>query len=118
MNLENEIKEIKAALARIELAISGQDKTQASRKKSIRKDVSENDDDDNFSGATGGVRLLISKGFFKQRRQFGEIKSTLQADGYLYSKQAFQNAVARMAKVGGPLTAIKQGKNKVYAERK
>lgn len=117
MNIENEIKEIKATLARIEAALSGQSATQDSQKGRRSKAVKGKNDED-YSGATGGIRLLISKGFFKQRRQFAEIKSTLQADGYLYSKQAFQNAVARLAKVGGPLTAIKQGKNKVYAERK
>ncbi len=36
-----------------------------------------------FKGATGGLRLLISKGFFDRRRKFSEIESDLNKQGYL-----------------------------------
>lgn len=71
-----------------------------------------------FKGAPGGVRFLSSKGYFKTPRRFGEIIAAAEAEGYLYSKQAIQNALTRMAKVGGPLVTLRRGGGKVYAERK
>jgi hypothetical protein len=38
----------------------------------------------NFKGATGGLRLIISKGFFDRRRKFSEIEGELNKQGYHY----------------------------------
>lgn len=73
---------------------------------------------EDFKGAPGGVRYLCSKGYFKTPRRFGEIMTAVEAEGYLYTKQAIQNALTRMAKVGGPLVTLRKGGGKVYGERK
>jgi|ERR1700678_368312 hypothetical protein len=71
-----------------------------------------------FVGATGGIRYLISKGFFRQKRTFAEIRQALTDEGYHYTKQAVQNPLTAMSKVGGALVSLKEGKRKVYATRK
>jgi hypothetical protein len=71
-----------------------------------------------FDGATGGVRFLISKGFFDSRRSFAEVEKAMQDNGYHYSKQAVQMPLGRLSTVGGPLVVLKtKGKN-VYVKRK
>jgi hypothetical protein len=116
MDIEKEIKEIKAALLRIEQRLGAT--TGTKRKEGLAPSAPQSADLDDFSGAIGGIRLLVSKGFFKQRRSMGEVIQALSDEGYLYSKQAFQIAVTRLSKTGGPLTAVKQGKKKTYADRK
>lgn len=69
-------------------------------------------------GATGGVRLLVEDGFFNKKKQFGEICDAATARGYLYSKQAFQEALNRLSKKGGPLVALLEQGRKIYAIRK
>ena len=71
-----------------------------------------------FSGATGGLRLLLSKGFFDRRRFFSEIEAELQKQGYHYSKQAIQTPLNRLSKSGGPLVGLREKGKKVYAKRK
>ena len=72
----------------------------------------------NFNGATGGLRLLLSKGFFDRRRFFSEIEKELQKQGYHYSKQAVQTPLNRLSKLGGPLVGLRESGKKVYAKRK
>jgi hypothetical protein len=72
----------------------------------------------NFKGATGGLRLLISKGFFNRKRTFGEIKEALASHEYHYSKQAVQSPLNSLSKSGGPLVSFKEKGKKVYAKRK
>jgi hypothetical protein len=71
-----------------------------------------------FDGAVGGVRFLISKGFFKSRRTFAEVEKAMQANGYHYSKQAVQMPLGRLSNVGGPLVALKNKGKNVYVQRK
>lgn len=71
-----------------------------------------------FKGATGGLRLLLSKGFFDRRRPFSEIESELQAKGYHYSKQAIQTPLNRLSVANGPLVALRAKGKKYYAKRK
>lgn len=118
MDLQKEIKEIRAALERIEQALAGHSKASRQAKSKVGKKPAEIGENADFSGPAGGLRLLLSKGYFKQRRQFADVMQTLKADGYLYRKQAFHNALTRMSKLGGPLIFIKEGGKKVYAERK
>jgi hypothetical protein len=114
MSLEKDIAEIKAALARIELALGDWSRGVKAPQTTLPQKASSLD----FRGPTGGVKKLISEGYFKQQRQFADIMSQLHKDGYLYRKQSFHNALTDMSKTGGPLVAIKQGTKKVYAERK
>ena len=71
-----------------------------------------------FKGATGGIRLLISNGFFDKKKNFGEIKEALTKAGYHYSNQAIQTPLNNLSRSGGPLVGFKQGGHKVYAKRK
>ena len=72
----------------------------------------------NFRGATGGLRFLISNGFFDQKRAFGEIKDALARHNYHYSKQAVQTPLNTLSKPGSLLVSFREGGKKVYAERK
>lgn len=71
-----------------------------------------------FKGATGGLRLLVAKGFFDRRRFFSEIETELRKQGYHYSKQAIQTPLNRLSKIGGPLVSLREKGKKVYAKRK
>jgi hypothetical protein len=71
-----------------------------------------------FTGATGGIRLLISKGFFDRKRGFTEVKEALAGHGYHYTRQAVQNPLTNLSKPGSPLVTFREGKRKVYAKRK
>lgn len=71
-----------------------------------------------FKGATGGLRLLVSKGFFDRKRTFREINEALASHDYHYSKQAVQTPLNNLSKSGGILVSFRQGGKKVYAKRK
>jgi hypothetical protein len=71
-----------------------------------------------FKGATGGLRLLLSKGFFDRRRRFSEIESELNKQGYHYSKQAIQTPLNRMSRQSGQLVGLKEHGHKIYVKRK
>lgn len=83
--------------------------------KAEKRSLSSNDQ---FKGSTGGLRLLVSKGFFDSRRNFSEIETELNKRGYHYSKQAIQTPLNRLSNQNGPLVGLKQGGHKVYAKRK
>ncbi len=74
--------------------------------------------DDQFKVSTGGLRLLVSNGFFNSRRKFSEIESELNRQGYHYSKQAIQTPLNRLSNQSGPLVGLKQEGHKVYVRRK
>jgi hypothetical protein len=71
-----------------------------------------------FKGATGGLRWLVSKGFFDRKQKFGEIEAELRKHGYYYSKQAVQTPLNNLSRKGGPLVGFKEKGKKVYAKRK
>lgn len=71
-----------------------------------------------YSGATGGVRFLISKGHFKKKLGLGEVIAALAEHEYHYSKQAVHEALNRLAGKGGLLVALKEGGKKIYVKRK
>ena len=73
---------------------------------------------ENFDGATGGVRFLISEGFFNSRRLFSEVEKAMQDNGYHYSRQAIQMPLTRLSAVGGPLVALQEKGKNVYVKRK
>lgn len=71
-----------------------------------------------FKGATGGIRFLVSRGFFDNRRSFAEIREGLESHGYHYSNQAVQTPLNNLSKSGGPLVGLKKSGKKIYAKRK
>jgi len=72
-----------------------------------------------FKGTTGGIRLLISKSFFKgKKRAFDEIKKDLNKNDYYSSRQSIQASLDQLSTFKGPLVKIKEGKKNFYAERK
>lgn len=76
-----------------------------------------------FSGATGGIRFLILRGFFSNnnKRSLSDVRKELEKHDYPYSSQAVDMALRRLAKVKGPLVALKPGagkQGKLYAKRK
>lgn len=103
---DKELKEILERLSRLE------DTVFSVKRKSVKN---ENED---FSGATGGMRFLKSEGFFKTKRALGEVRNELAKHDYHYSIHAVQAGINRLSKASGPLVAFKEGGKKVYAERK
>jgi hypothetical protein len=71
-----------------------------------------------FSGATGGLRLLLTDGFFDRRRRFAEIADELKKRGYHYSRQAIQTPLNRLSTQRGPLVGLNGEGRKEYAKRK
>ena len=74
--------------------------------------------DSDFSGVVGGVRLLLSKGFFDKKKFLSEVKAEFASHDYHYSVQAIQTSLNRFSKPSGPLVAFREGGKKVYGKRK
>ena len=104
-------RDIIARIEALEKALFGSVKVAKTKKRSSPSE-------DQFKGATGGLRLLVSKGFFNSRRKFSEIEAELNKQGYHYSKQAIQTPLNRLSNQSGPLVGLKQGGHKVYVKRK
>jgi hypothetical protein len=102
------IKEIQLRLGRLEHAVFGK-KTQFNQTAKTTED---------FSGPSGGLRLLISKGFFSEKRSLADVRAALAKNGYHYSTQAAQTALNRFSKTGGSLVSLKQDGKKVYVLRR
>ena len=109
MNQDETNKQIFKRLERLEDAVF-------SKQKKIVKLTSK--EDKSFRGATGGLRLLTSKGFFDSKKTFAEIKKELANQNYHYSDQAIQTPLNNLSKSGSPLVGFKEGGRKVYAKRK
>ncbi|MGA2361632.1 MAG: hypothetical protein ABSG73_04145 [Candidatus Aminicenantales bacterium] len=73
---------------------------------------------ESYSGATGGVRFLISKDFFSEKRKLGEVWDALTKNGYHWSRQAVDMALKGLASRRGPLTLLKEGGRNVFVKRK
>ncbi len=99
------LKAIGLRLERLEKAVFGGDRTSVRRPK-------------NFTGAAGGTRLLISKGFFKQARTAPAVKAELDKNGYVYRISVVQTGLNRLSSRSGPLSAFKKDSKKMYVERK
>lgn len=107
MNINKVIKDLQIRVEKIEKVVFGTEKGGPKITKQ-----------QNFKGATGGIRLLISKGFFDCRRNFGEIREGLASHDYHYSNQAIQTPLNNLSTAGGPLVSFKKDGKKVYAKRK
>lgn len=101
------LKDLQDRIARLEQVLLGK-----------RQRMPGKADPGDFKGATGGVRLLTTKGYFNRKRTFGEIKEALASHGYHYSKQAIQTPLNKLSKPGSLLVSFREGGRKVYAKRK
>lgn len=100
---------IEQRIVRLENAVFGQKgKTKASTETKSS----------DFSGATGGIRFLISKGFLKKKQGLAEVRTALSDNGYHYSRQAVHVALNNLARKGGALVFLQESGRKVYVERK
>lgn len=110
MTEEKTIEKILQRLDRLERTVFGND----SQKVRLSSDKIEK-----FKGITGGVRLLISQNFFKnKKRGFTEIKEALIKENYYSSAQAVQGALDNLSTSNEPLRKFKIGGINYYAERK
>ncbi|RLC37801.1 hypothetical protein DRH29_00060 [candidate division Kazan bacterium] len=71
-----------------------------------------------FRGSTGGVRLLIKDGVFRQKCQLSDVVAALTKRGYHYSRQAVHESLRRLSSTHGPLVSLKEKGRKVYVERR
>lgn len=104
-----EIQQIKKRLERLESALFG-DKNQEKTKTTST--------DKKYVGAKGGILLLIDNNFFQKPQTAPEVKTAIVEKDYIYSIQVVQTTLNRLSTKSGPLTAMKEGKTKVYAKRK
>ena len=104
---ERTAKDILSRLVRLEKAIFDEE---MKKLPSLKKQ--------DFSGPSGGVRLLISRGFFKVKRYLGDVRKALAKEGYHYGAAQIQTAMNRLSRRDGPLVASKVGGKKVYVGRK
>ena len=72
----------------------------------------------NYSGAKGGVLLLIKEGFLKSKKTADEVWFSLEKRGYVYKKDVVRTALIRLSKSSGQLVKIEEGGKKLYVERK
>jgi hypothetical protein len=110
MSQDKALKDILLRLEKLEQIVFGAQPANTQRSNKVAKEE--------FKGATGGLRLLTTKGFFNQRRFFSEIETELRKQGYHYSKQAIQTPLNRLSSSNGPLVGLKEKGKKVYAKRK
>jgi hypothetical protein len=73
MKADNALGDLLRRVLKLERAVFGNQETKITKQ--------------DFRGATGGLRLLVSKRFFDRRRFFSEIETELRKQGYHYSKQ-------------------------------
>ena len=94
-------------LARLEKVVFGGNKEKRAPKKF-----------QNFSGPAGGVRLLVSHGFFKVKRSLNDARNALAKDGYHYGAAQVQTALNRLSRRNGLLVPSREAGKKMYVNRK
>jgi len=104
---EKAIREIIARLTRLEKAVFGRNEKQTTASQK-----------NNFAGPSGGVRMLISKNFFKTKKNLGDVRKALGENDYHYGAPQVQTALNRLSTRTGPLAASTEGGKKVYVGRK
>jgi hypothetical protein len=101
------LKKIERRLTRLERAVFGTKRGQT-REASAK----------GFAGLKGGLRLLISRGFFKTKKALAITRQELEKHDYHYSAAAIQTTLNRLSIRTGPLAAFKEAGKKVYVRRK
>lgn len=107
----DDFQDLKKRLEKLESAVFGNE----SRKKEAEPPSSANK---SYDGAKGGVLFLIDKEFFEKPTTASQVKISMAEHGYNYRRQVIQTTLNRLSVKNGPLTAMKEGKTKVYARRK
>ena len=115
-SISNIIADIKSNVAELEIALSN---TRSDASKKIRTTANNN----GFSGPTGGIKMLLNDGFFKEPRTLSLVVSELSKEGYNYRKEVVSNSLIRLVKqrllTRIPTNADNSGREKWnYAERK
>ncbi|OIO30844.1 hypothetical protein AUJ77_01715 [Candidatus Nomurabacteria bacterium CG1_02_43_90] len=100
-------KDLYARLEKLESLLSGGKHVKVKENKS-----------ENFSGAKGGILLLISKRFFSKKRNAPETKVELDKFEYFYNIQVVQTTLNRLSNKTGPLITMDDKGKKVYVKRK
>lgn len=111
MGRDEELRQLTQRVEKLERAVFAQARPAKGSKAST-------ENADEYKGAPGGIKKLVADGFFSGRRAFGEVTDEMRKQGYFYSKQAAQNALVRLSRVGGPLVALNEKGKKLYAKRK
>jgi hypothetical protein len=104
------IRDITSRLDRLEKSVFGTGRGQ--------KNAKPEEEGKGFTGAAGGIRLLIAKSFFRQARTAAAVRSELEKRGYFYRIQVVQTALNRLSQRSGPLSAFERNGKKMYVERK
>jgi hypothetical protein len=105
---DHDSRKIIRRLERLEKAVFG----------SGRKRVRDAAKEQGFTGPSGGVRLLISKNFFKTKRNLGDVRKALGENDYHYGSAQVQTSLNRLSTRAGPLAASTEGGKKFYVRRK
>jgi hypothetical protein len=71
-----------------------------------------------LTGPSGGVRFLVSKGFFRKKRDLKEVREELAKHEYHYRSQVIQTALNRASTRTGLLAASWENGRKHYVGRK
>lgn len=105
------VNEIRVLLGELEIVISAY---RGEAIKMVPKEL--------FSGLSGGIRLLLREGFFREQKTLSKVVERLHQEGFNYPGKAVSVALLRSVRkrflVRLP-SETKQGKEKwVYAERK
>jgi len=82
------------------------------------RNISNKQNNKKYKGVKGGILLLIEHGFFKKKRIAADVRTELEKRGYIYQRSVVQTTINRLSVKKGPLTSVKEGKSKVYVERK
>lgn len=103
---DKQINDILTRLGKLEKAVFVE-KTKTSRLKK-----------ENFSGAKGGVLLLLSEGYLDKPRLAREVEDELKQKGYHYSIQVVQTTLNRLSNTKGSLVSMRINGKKTYVKRK
>jgi hypothetical protein len=106
---EKTLRTIDERLVRLEKAVFSQKKGKSTTRLAAGK---------NFEGPSGGVRFLISQGFFRTKRGLADVRAALAKNDYQYVAPVVQTALNRQATRTGPLATFKEGGKKMYVKRK
>jgi hypothetical protein len=71
-----------------------------------------------LEGPSGGVRFLVSQGFFRSKRSLADVRAALAKNDYHYVAPVVQTALDRQSTRTGLLATFKEAGKKLYVNRK
>lgn len=71
-----------------------------------------------FTGPSGGVRLLLTQNFFNTKRTVADVRTAFEKNDYHYVTAVIQTTLNRLSTRSGPLATFKLEGKKVYVKRK